>query len=138
MACRDEQIDCIEPNLQGRPRVLKDRPSGRVDVIATGRARERAAVCELVEGAFHAAGAAHMPLAVPDFHDVGETGVVIREAGEKLADSQPPELVQFGFRCGAAGFAFSGGHGSLPMAVTVSLSHTCVKGIIPKKMGVTS
>src|SRR5947208_2894395 len=53
------------------------------------------------------AGAAYVPLAVPDFHDVGEAGVLIREAGEKLTDGQPAEIVQLGLRLGFAAFSYS-------------------------------
>lgn len=112
MAGDDEQIDGIEPRLQRRAAVLKDRSGARVDVIPASGARVCLAVRHLVKRRFNAALAAHMALAKADFHHMREAGFLIGEALEEVADRK--------FR----GFA-------LAHVPNLGDHDTCVKGIIP-------
>lgn len=89
VARRAEEIHCIEPANQRRPRVVQDGASGGVYVMAAIRADERAASSELMVGAFLAASAALKARATkPHLHDVGKAGVIIGEALEELADRE--------------------------------------------------
>ncbi len=94
MPGRDEQIDRIEPNLQRRAGVLKNRPGSRVNVVPAVGARKGAALRELVEGAVYLARTAGMPDAKSYFHDVAQTGGFVRETGEELAYGEPSKLLK--------------------------------------------
>ncbi len=49
MARRDEKIDRIEPRLQRRAAILKDRSGARINVVAAMRARKARRSGELME-----------------------------------------------------------------------------------------
>src|SRR5471030_2943277 len=89
MPRRHEQIDRIELHAKRCARVVEDSVGRRVHLIATGRARERTAASELVEGALNPASVANVPRPIANFHDVVEAGLIIRETGEKLAYREP-------------------------------------------------
>ena len=46
-----------------------------------------------MESAFDAARMADMPSAVPDLHDVGQAGIIVREPGKKLPHREPAKLL---------------------------------------------
>jgi hypothetical protein len=86
VARRNKQIDRIEPSLQRRVTVLKDRARAGVDMIAALRARIGAALRELVERRISVALDADMPQPVADIHDPLEASIIGWEPGEELLD----------------------------------------------------
>ena len=88
VACRDEQVDRIEPNLKRCPGVLKDCASGRIQMIATSRTSPSTAVAHAVKRAIYAASIADVALAKPDRENVLKASFVIREAFEEIADTK--------------------------------------------------
>src|SRR4051794_22684916 len=97
MTCRDEEIDCIEPDRQRCSAILKDRASAGIHMVATVRTRERAAISKLVECAFNTALSAVVPLTMANLHDVGQAGVIVREPSKEFPHC---ELTQFVERLG--------------------------------------
>lgn len=88
VAGRDEQVDGVEPALQRRAAVLKDRAGARVDVVAASGARVGRARGEAMEGRVLAALLADVTQAVSDIHDVSQAGIVIRELAEEVFDGE--------------------------------------------------
>ena len=88
MARRDEQIDGIEPNLQRRAGVLKDRASGRIKVRAAGSTGPGPAIGHAMECAIDTACRADVPFTEPNVEDVRQAGFIIGEALEKIADAK--------------------------------------------------
>ena len=86
MACRDKEVDRIEPRLERGAGVLKHGASSRINVVATSGASPCAAVCQAVEGAVDTASAADMAWAVANVEDMDEASLIIREPCEELAD----------------------------------------------------
>jgi len=84
----DEKIDRIKPDLQRRPRVLKDRACCGIGVIPASGAGKCATVSHAVEHAFNTAGPAHMPLAKADIKDVLQAGFIIRRPLKEFADAE--------------------------------------------------
>lgn len=113
MARRDKQIDRIEPKLERRPGIFKDRASSRVNVVTTSSARIGPAIFHLVERRFLAAFPAYVAHPETHIHDVIKAGLIIGEAFEEVPYGK--------FWC----FALAG-HASIK-----ALFHTYVKGIIP-------
>jgi hypothetical protein len=72
MPCRYEKVDGIKPHLKRRAGILKDRASGRVNMVATVSAGEGAALIKLMKRPVNAAFAAFMAHPIPHFHDVIE------------------------------------------------------------------
>jgi hypothetical protein len=82
-----EQIHRIEPANQRSARVLKDGSGGRVNVVTASRANERATGCQFVVRGVLAASRANEPRSTePHRHDVVDTGRVVGEALEELAN----------------------------------------------------
>lgn len=88
VARRDEQVDCIEPRLERRAAVLKDRSGAGVDVSATCGAGECPAASDLMKCAFDAAFSTDMAQAVADFHDAVKAGVIILELRKEVANRE--------------------------------------------------
>ncbi len=86
MARRDEQIDRIEPRLERRTGIFKNRAGSRVNVVAAMRAGKGTAVAHAVERRESMALAARMLHAEANVHDVLEASFVIREPGEEVAN----------------------------------------------------
>jgi hypothetical protein len=88
VARRYKQIDCIEPRLQRRAVVFKNDSSARINMITTSRARKDTAYRDFMKCRILATFAALMAYPVTHFHDVIQTCVIIREAGEELANGK--------------------------------------------------
>jgi hypothetical protein len=86
VASDDEKIDRIEPRLQRRMTILKDRASAWVNVIATKGASERMAPRDLMESCFIAARAANVTQAIPNFHNAFQASIVISEFFKEFAN----------------------------------------------------
>jgi len=97
---RGEQIDRVEPHLQRRPGVLKGRTGHWGDVMAAELAGIGRAFLDAVEGRFLATFRAIQRFAISDFHDMLQTGFLVRVFLEKVQYSQclshvfPPNVRQ--------------------------------------------
>ena len=82
-----EQIHGIEPRNERGARVLKNGASGRVNVVTTSGANERATGRQFMVRGFLPASRANEPRsAEPHRHDVVETGGFAVEALKKLVN----------------------------------------------------
>jgi hypothetical protein len=89
VACRDEQENPIEPQLQRRAAFLENCSRARIHMVSAMGALICLTVFEAMEcGINHATLAASVAVAVPDRHDVFQTGFLRRKPIEKLADSK--------------------------------------------------
>jgi len=87
MERRAEQIHGVEPRNEWRPRIVQDRASGRIHMMAAVGANKRSTGCQLLVSAFLAAGRALKASSTKaHVHDARQTGVIIRKALEELAD----------------------------------------------------
>lgn len=95
-AGRGHEVHPIEPRLQRRGRLLKDRPGQRVDVRAAVVARVRLALAQAMLRAHLLALAAHDPVRVREPRQVLQAGVIIGEVAIEVTNGvafhrQPPE-----------------------------------------------
>jgi hypothetical protein len=72
--------------LHRRAAVLEDGIGAGVHMVPTLGTGERLAARNAVKRGFLGTLPADVMEAVPDFHNMGQAGIVIRETGEKFAD----------------------------------------------------
>ena len=88
VACRDKQIDRIEPNLERCSCILKDGACRGIDVIPASRTSPSATVAHSMESAFSAAGPTNVTLTKADLEDKFKASLIVRETFEEIADAE--------------------------------------------------
>jgi hypothetical protein len=130
---RNKQIDRIEPSLQRRVTVMEDRPCARIDMVAAMRAREGAAVGDLMIRRIFVALRADVAQPEADIHDSRQATVVARELGEEFLDRKG--LYGTGLLSDLAGaFSLACHFSGTLMLLCIGHPRTCVKGIIPQTL----